>query len=339
MTWVAAAIGGAAVVGAVVQSQSSRRAARSQEQASEAGIESQESAQAQFNLRTQPFADLGLSAGDAISDLLGLPRTVTANPEIARLQSQLSALDTQIKAGPERRGRFGGPLGQLTGGLTGDLIGDELTGLSLGTQLGGAIDRRRGDTGDGFDISSLNAQRQDLQGQIESLQAEDQTRIQAAQTAQPGGQFLEQINPLVDFFRQEGFEDIQESAAARGRLGAGGTLKDLSRFNTQLAGTLVPQLQNQRFNQLFNLLGLGANAATGQGTAALQTGANVSNLLGNIGGAQAQNQLNQGQIASGLTNQLAGVFGAQQGGAFQRQPPPQQAFTDATPPNRFEAFS
>ena len=40
-------------------------------------------------------------------------------------------------------------------------------------------------------------------------------------------QQLDEINPLVNFLRDQGFESIQESAAASGRLGAGGTLKDL----------------------------------------------------------------------------------------------------------------
>ena len=116
--------------------------------------------------------------------------------------------------------------------------------------------------------------------------------------------------------RNQGFEDIQESAAAQGRLGAGGTLKDLTEFNTNLSATIVPQLQQQRFNQLFNLLGLGANVTTGQGTAGLQTAGNIGNLQQQ--GAAARNAGNIGAtnaITGGIGN-LAGIFGAQQGGAF-----------------------
>ena len=119
----------------------------------------------------------------------------------------------------------------------------------------------------------------------------------------------------LDFRRQQGFEDIQESAAARGRLGAGGTLRDLTSFNTDLTSTL----QNQRFNQLFNVLGLGANSASGQATGALQTGANIGGLQSGIGTTRGnaiiggQNARNQGfsNIAS-----LAGtIFGGPVGGA------------------------
>lgn len=123
-------------------------------------------------------------------------------------------------------------------------------------------------------------------------------------------QGLEQINPMVDFLRQQGFEQIQESAAARGRLGAGGTLKDLTEFNTQLTSTIVPQLQNQRFNQLFNVLGLGANTAAGQGTAGLQTASNISNLLGAQGAAKAGGQIGQANAITGTLQNLAGTAGA-----------------------------
>ena len=123
-------------------------------------------------------------------------------------------------------------------------------------------------------------------------------------------QQLEQINPIVGFLRDQGFEQIQESAAARGRLGAGGTLQDLTQFNLDLASTVAPQLQNQRFNQLFNVSQLGANVAAGQGTAGLQTATNVSNLLGNVGAAQAGGALGQAQAITGGLQNIAGAAGA-----------------------------
>ena len=129
---------------------------------------------------------------------------------------------------------------------------------------------------------------------------------------------LDEINPLVNFLRDQGFEQIQESAAAKGRLGAGDTVKDLTRFNTDLASTVVPQLQNQRFNQLFNVLGSGQNAAVGQGQAALNTGTNVSNLLGNKGAAEAAGITGAANAKAGATNNLlnmgASFLGASSGG-------------------------
>jgi len=127
--------------------------------------------------------------------------------------------------------------------------------------------------------------------------------------AQQAGDPLD-INPIVKILRDEGFRDIQESAAARGRLGAGGTLRDLTKFNTQLATTVAPQLQQQKFNQLFNVLGLGANVASGQGTAALQTGSNISNLLGGIGQAQAGGTIGRANAITGGIQGAAGALGS-----------------------------
>lgn len=127
---------------------------------------------------------------------------------------------------------------------------------------------------------------------------------------QDPNQQLEQINPIVGFLRDQGFEQIQESAAAQGRLGAGGTLKDLSEFNQNLSATIAPQLQQQRFNQLFSVAGLGSNAAAGQGTAALNTGANLATVAGGVGQANAQNALSQGAALNNTISNIAGVAGA-----------------------------
>jgi len=158
-------------------------------------------------------------------------------------------------------------------------------------------------------------------------------------------QQLAEINPIVDFLRNQGFEQIQETAAAGGRLGAGGTLQDLTRFNTQLASTVVPQLQNQRFNQLFNVAGLGANVAAGQGTAGLQTASNIGNLLGAAGQAQAGGIIGQSNAFTGGLQNIAGAAGAfpnlfgggQQGQQIGITPVPQtaggaQSFGVAPPP-------
>ncbi len=123
---------------------------------------------------------------------------------------------------------------------------------------------------------------------------------------------IEEVNPLVSFLRDQGFEDIQESAAASGTLRSGGTLQDLSRFNTNLAATVVPQLQQQRFNQLFNLLGLGQNAAVGQGTASLNTATNIGSLLQDRGNNQAVLANTQGEIAGNTLADLAGIYGRYQ---------------------------
>ncbi len=217
MSWGFVAVAGATLVGGAISAKGSRDAAKIQARAAGAGISEQEAARLSFEERTQPFADIGLQAGEQLQSFLADP-----------------------------------------------------------------------------------------------------------------SQQLEEINPVVDFLRNQGFEQIQESAAAGGRLGAGGTLKDLTRFNTELASTIVPQLQNQRFNQLFNTASLGANVTAGQGTAGLQTATNISNLLGQQGQAQAQGKLGQAAAITGGIQGLAGAVGAFPG-VFGSSTPPPSSVPQASP--------
>jgi len=304
MTWVAVAVAGSAVVGAGVGISASKRAERAQERAGGAAISAQERALQSFEQRTQPFADVGLSAAPELQRLLGLS---VSDPQVSGLQTQLQDIDARIAAGaPTTTG----------GGLLSRVAGQAVAGAP------GA-----------FNLEELTAQRADISSQLEAAQAAGPTSPLRDLGAP---QQLEEINPLVSFLRDEGFQDIQESAAARGRLGAGGTLKDLTRFNTQLASTVAPQLQQQRFNQLFSVLGLGANVSAGQGTAGLQTAGNVGNLLGNIGQAQAAGAQQRGGTQQQLASNLTGALGF---GLAQNTPVQQPQVGGIQNPNQFEAFT
>lgn len=176
--------------------------------------------------------------------------------------------------------------------------------------------------------SARKAADKQLEGQREGISEQRRAQERSIELAQPfidigteaAPQFqnfladpsagLEDISPIVSFLRDQGFEQIQESAAARGRLGAGGTLQDLAQFNLDLTANIVPQLRQQRFNELFNAVSLGQSAAAGQGQAALQTGANIATSLGNIGQSQAAGIQGQSQAITGGIQNLAGAAGA-----------------------------
>lgn len=102
----------------------------------------------------------------------------------------------------------------------------------------------------------------------------------------------------MGFEQQEGFRAIQNSAAAGGRLGSGGTLKALTDYQTGLSA----QFDQQKFNKLFNLASMGSNAAARTATNTLNTGANMSNLYLAKGNSQANALGNVG-------NRLMGLFG------------------------------
>ena len=195
-------------------------------------------------------------------------------------------------------------------GLGGALIGGSLIGGIFQSRAAGkASDRQQ--AGDNAAIAEQRAAREQftrLLAPFREFGLESMDQLRDLLTNPSAG--LEQINPVVDFLRKEGFEDIQESAAAGGRLGAGGTLKDLTQFNSDLTSTVIPQLQNQRFNQLFNVLGMGQNAATGQGTGILNTANNISGFQQNIGQARANEQINRSNALTGFLGNASQTFGA-----------------------------
>lgn len=94
-------------------------------------------------------------------------------------------------------------------------------------------------------------------------------------------------DPGFQFAMEQGQQALERSAAARGTLLTGGTLKDLASFSigTGLQGydqawNRAFQQQNAQFGQLYNTAGLGLNAATSYGNQA-------TDLITGAGNAQA----------------------------------------------------
>lgn len=105
-------------------------------------------------------------------------------------------------------------------------------------------------------------------------------------------------NPFFQAMAGQQEQRLLASAAARGKVGSGGTGDDLQR-NLLLLGN---QFAQQDVGNLFNLSTLGANAAAQTGTATQQTAGQVSNLMTGIGAAQAAGQV-------GAANARGGAMG------------------------------
>lgn len=253
-----------------------------------------------------PYTQIGAGAQNALMELMGLS---APSAETTRLQSRLKEIDAQIAAGPPKKPKKrSGPFGSLLGGF----IGSELSQHSLAANIGDKIDRNKAGDEYSFNLEALQSERASIQSQLEAQQAVDAQQSQG----QSQQNTIDEINPILSFLRNEGFEDIKEFSAAQGKLGAGGTQQDLVKYNNDLAATIVPQIQNQRFNQLFNLLTSGQNASVGAGTNAI----NTQNTIGNNQYLAAANQANA--INSGF--QQVAQIGSQNPGAFNflRTPPP-----------------
>lgn len=301
MAWQALVIAGLSAIQSRQQSRANSRAVSAQQRAGEQAIGEQERARLSFEERTDPFRVAGMAAAPELLNLLGIDigefgGGLGEAVEQGSIDRQAEAELTPIRERIAELERVTDTSRGVGAGLAARLpaLRQELTDLR--TQESNILSRQAQQT-------AVNTQRANAEAPATPAP------VAAPDAAQAPPSMLEQVNPLVSFVRDQGFQDIQESAAARGQLRSGGTLRDLTEFNTNIASTVVPQLQQQRFNQLFNLLGLGSNAAAGQGTAALSTASNIGNILQGVGGAQAQGAINQGNINSNLVGDLAGAFG------------------------------
>lgn len=119
-------------------------------------------------------------------------------------------------------------------------------------------------------------------------------------------------SPDFKFAQQQGEQGIERGANARGINVSGGTLRDLSSFNSGLA----TQQYGNYYNRLMGLSQMGQNAATGLGNLAVGQATNATNAatgIGNttmgIGQAQASGIVGgsnavTGAIGSGVQNSL-----------------------------------
>lgn len=110
-------------------------------------------------------------------------------------------------------------------------------------------------------------------------------------TSQPAYNW--QTDPGYEFRQAEGEKAINRAAAARGGFNSGGTLKDLSRFNSNLAS----QEYGNAWNRLSSMAGIGQTATgqlgqLGQGYSQMYgnnvTGAGNAMAAGQIGAANAR---------------------------------------------------
>ena len=124
-----------------------------------------------------------------------------------------------------------------------------------------------------------------------------------------------QQGPEFAALTRQGEEAILQNAAATGGIRGGNVQGALAQFRPQVLSSLI----EQQYNRLGGLSTMGQNAAAGVGTAGMQTGTNVANLLGQQGAAQAGAALASGQAWGNALGSIAGGLG--RGMAYQGYTP------------------
>lgn len=238
------------------------------------------------------------------------PMSLPAQPLPAQQGLPQQALPVQPNV--PQTGLIGAEQG-LQGGLAAALagltegIGQARAGINTGaagglrelsqarTQGLGAINQSIGQGVSGLEqFTGAGLQGQQLQAALAGLQGQD--AFNQALTS----------NPATQFLQQQGEQAALRTAGARGGLGGGNVMKELSRFNTGLASQ---DLQNQ-FNRAGALTGQGLQAAGGIGQLRGQQAGLASGLVGNLGQAGANIQTQAGQQLGNLGFQ-GGLFAAQ----------------------------
>lgn len=116
-------------------------------------------------------------------------------------------------------------------------------------------------------------------------------------------------SPQFDALTQQGEDAILANASATGGLRGGNTQGALAQFRPQL----LAQLIDQQYSRLGGLTQIGQASAAGVGSAGMQTGNNVTQLLGQQGAAAAGAALTAGkanaQFATDATSALTNFIG------------------------------
>lgn len=123
-----------------------------------------------------------------------------------------------------------------------------------------------------------------------------------------------QGDPGYQFRQQEGQAGVENSAASRGMLLSGATLKALSRYNQDYASNEFGNAYNRynmnqekRFNRLASVAGIGQNAANTVASAGMNYANNASqNILG-AGNATAAGYMGAANAISGGLSQGANL--------------------------------
>lgn len=123
-------------------------------------------------------------------------------------------------------------------------------------------------------------------------------------------------DPGYDFRMQQGQRNLESSAAARGNLNSGATLKALQRYGQDFASNEYSNAYNrynadrdQRWNKLSSLAGLGQNAQNQVSNAGQSYANQFAQNQMDMGNAQAANAISQSNNMNNLLGQGITAYG------------------------------
>jgi hypothetical protein len=121
-----------------------------------------------------------------------------------------------------------------------------------------------------------------------------------------------QASPGYQFRLGEGIKAVERSAAARGLLGSGATMKGIQRYGEGLASS---EYENYA-NALRSMAGIGQTSAQATGAQGIATGQGIAQSITQAGNARASGYANTGAaVNQGISNVLGAYLGGSGGGS------------------------
>lgn len=274
---------GGSLVGGILGSSSSKKAAKAQEALTREGLALQrEMFERQIGLQ-EPFRQGGLAAQNEILNLLGIETAATAPRQTATTYDPTKTYyleDGTVFQAPPRA-----------------------AANTLGFNLP--------------DRGVMEAQRLIQQGKLFTAPAAAPAarRADFGSLAKPFGMAQFEQDPGYAFRQSEGMKALERSAAARGGLLSGSTMKGIQRFGQDLASQEYQNAFNRyqveraaRLNPLQSLMGSGQSSANVLTSSASQYGQAGANTLENIGNARASGYIGSANALSGALSDIGNYF-------------------------------
>jgi hypothetical protein len=189
--------------------------------------------------------------------------------------------------------------------------------MGLGSIVGGALSIGSALLGSSSSKKASKAQSKAAEAAIaEQRRQFDLSRGDLAPWREAGGQAIGQgfsmlqpgydhtTSPGYQFRLDEGLRGVENSAAARGLLQSGGTLKGIERYAEGMAASDF----NDHFNRMMSVASGGQQAATSGAQLGQQSAQNIGNLLTQQGNAKASGYMGQANAWSQGMGNLAQIF-------------------------------
>lgn len=298
---IAEAIIGGAVISGASSIIGGNKAAKSQEKAAGMSIDEQRRQYDQTRADYAGYRESGNLAQKRQNYLLGLGDPYAYGPGVGlRAPTREQFTTTTTTAGTP--GTPGTPAYQLpynpynpNNGIQNDY------GMGRGTAAGAPTTTTK------FDENAFN----------QAMDAYNQSKAAIAPDGEYGslmknftGQDLEN-EPGYQFQKTQGQNALNQAAIARGGFLSGNAMKELSRYNTDYAGTKYGEAfnrdlanKNRQYNFLAGPINSGMGAAQGTAAAGASAANQITGQYGAMGNAQAANYMNMGNQIGNLANSV-----------------------------------